>query len=210
MGRDTELAAGVPEGYPRGAERDVRIGNGEVVHIRPIRADDAAMLMAFHATLSPESVYFRFFNFHAELTAHEVQHFTEVDYEDRLALVVLVGSRMVAVGRYDRLGGTDEAEVAFLVHDDYQDLGIGTLLADELARAARTHGIRVFQAETLSHNAAMLEMFRRIGFPVETHYEDGVVAVRFSIDPVPAYREALARREGARLAGIGEESKGSC
>ena len=210
MGRDARLAAGVPDGYPRGAERDAKIGNGEVVHVRPIRAEDAAMLVAFHASLSPESVYLRFFNFHAELTAHEVRHFTEVDYKDRFALIVLAGDRMVAVGRYDRLGGTNVAEVAFLVHDDYQDLGIGTLLADELARGARTHGIGVFQAETLSHNASMLEMFRRIGFPVETHYEDGVVRVRFSIEPVPAYREALARRERSRLAGIGEETKGSC
>lgn len=210
MGSDTELAAGVPDGYPRGAARDARIGNGEVVHIRPIRADDAAMLVAFHASLSPESVYFRFFNFHAQLTAREVHHFTEVDYKDRFALVVLAKDRMVAVGRYDRLGGTEEAEVAFLVHDDYQDLGIGTLLADELARVARSHGIGVFQAETLSHNAAMLEMFRRIGFPVETHYEGGVVRVCFSIEPVPAYREALARREAARLVVIGEETGGSC
>ena len=210
MNGEGELAARVQDGYPRGAERDVRIDVGEVVHIRPIRADDATMLRAFHASLSPESIYLRFFNFHAELSDREVEHFTQVDYEDRLALIVLARGAMVAVGRYERLAGTDEAEVAFLVRDDYQGHGIGTLLADELARAARTHGIRVFQAETLSHNAAMLELFRRIGFPVETRYEGGVVKVRFPIEPVAVYLEALARREAARRAGTGEQDGGSC
>ncbi len=199
-----------PRDYPCDAARDVRISNGEVVHIRPIRPDDAAALIAFHASLSPESIYFRFFDFHAELSASEVRHFTRVDYKDRFALVVFAGDRMVAVGRYDRIARTDEAEVAFLVHDDYQDQGIGTLLADELARAARSHGIRVFCAEALSHNAAMLEMFRRIGFPIETRAEQGMVTVRFSIEPAPAYLEALARREAARLVGSAAGSKGSC
>lgn len=210
MGSEAKLVAGEPpDGYPRDAERDVRIGSGEIVHIRPIRPDDAAMLTAFHASLSAESIYFRFFNFHAELSEREVRHFTRVDYKDRLALIVLAGDRMVAVGRYDRLSGTDEAEVAFLVRDDYQDQGIGTLLADELARAARSHGIGAFQAETLSHNAAMLEMFRRVGFPIETRYEEGVVRVHFSIEPAPAYLEALARREAVRQVGIGEGTRGS-
>ena len=210
MDGDGDPAAGVQDGSLRRQERDVRIGNAEVVHLRPIRPDDAALLRGFHASLSPESIYLRFFNFHAELSDQEVEHFTHVDYEDRLALIVLKGGAMVAVGRYDRLAGTDEAEVAFLVRDDYQGQGIGTLLADELARAARAQGIRVFQAETLSHNAAMLEMFRRIGFQVETRYEGGVVKVRFPIEPVPPYLEALARREAARLTGAGEGTGGSC
>ncbi len=207
-GGEVTLVAGEPAGYSRDVERDVRIGNGAVVHIRPIRPDDAAKLRAFHASLSAESIYFRFFNFHAELSEREIRHFTRVDYKDRLALVVLDGDRMVAVGRYDRLAGTDEAEVAFLVRDDYQGQGIGTLLADELARVALRHGISVFQAETLPNNAAMLEMFRRVGFPVQTRYEGGVVKVRFSIEPVPAYARALARREAFRRVVIGEGDGG--
>jgi GNAT superfamily N-acetyltransferase len=189
-----------PPGYPRGAERDVRIGEGEVVHIRPIRPGDAALLVSFHASLSRESIYLRFFNLHPVLSTHEVEVFTQVDYEARLALIVLAGGRLIAVGRYDRVAGSDDAEVAFVVADDHQHQGIGTLLADELARAARVQGIRAFVADTLAENVAMLEMFYGTGFPVETHFEEGVVKVRFPIEPVPAYLEALASREASRQA----------
>lgn len=199
-----------PPGYLRDIERDVRIRNGQIVRVRPIRPDDAAMLVAFHASLSPQSIYLRYFNFHPVLTTREVERFTRVDYVDRLALVVLAGERLVAVGRYDRVAGTDEAEVAFVVKDDYQHQGIGTLLADELARAARATGIRVFVADTLAENAAMLEMFHGMGFPVESGFEEGVVKVRFPIQPVPAYLDALGRREATRLAGIGREEPEPC
>jgi GNAT superfamily N-acetyltransferase len=191
---------------PRTAERDVRIRSGQIVHIRPILASDAASLVAFHASLSPEAVYLRFFNFHPVLTAREVQRFTHVDYVARLALVVLDDDRFVAVGRYDRVAGTDEAEVAFVVKDDYQHQGIGTLLGDELARAARQQGIRTFAADTLAENTAMIEMFHGMGFPVETHFEEGVVKVHFPIEPVPTYLEALARREATRLV-VGEDGR---
>ncbi len=197
-GGEAAHTQGSPVGYPHKAERDVRISNGQLVHIRPIRPDDAAMLVAFHACLSPLSVYLRFFNFHPVLTAKEVERFTHVDYVDRLALVVLTQNRLIAVGRYDRITGTDEAEVAFVVEDDFQHQGIGTLLADELARAARVQGIQVFVADTLAENAAMLEVFHGTGFPVETRFEEGVVKVRFPIGLVPSYLEALARREATR------------
>ncbi len=197
-----------PPGYPFKAERDVRIRDGRCVHVRPIRPDDAPRLVAFHSSLSPQSVYLRFFNFHPVLTAREVERFTHVDYADRLALVVLSGGRLVAVGRYDRVEGTDEAEVAFVVADGFQHQGIGTLLADELARAARVQGIRVFAADTLPENVPMLEMFRGTGFPVETRFEEGVVKVRFSIEPVPAYLEALARREASRVVDPADADRG--
>ena len=206
----------VPDGSenPSKWERDARIGDGQVVHVRPILPDDAAMLVKFHASLSPQSVYLRFFNFHPELSSREVERFTHVDYAARLALIVLAEDRLVAVGRYDRVEGTDEAEVAFVVEDSYQNLGIGTLLADELARAARVQGIGVFVADTLTENAPMLEMFAKTGFPVTTSFEEGVVKVRYSIDPVREYLEVLARREAARLVGArgdaGREAGAPC
>ncbi len=210
------MTSTVPDGSKnRGRwERDARIGDGQVVHVRPIVPGDAAMLVKFHASLSPKSVYLRFFNFHPELSAREVERFTRVDYCARFALVVLAEDRLVAVGRYDRVEGTDEAEVAFVVEDAYQNLGVGTLLADELARAARVQGIGVFVADTLTENAGMLEMFRKTGFPVATRFEGGVVKVRFSIAPVREYLDALARREAARLLGArgdaGREAGAPC
>lgn len=202
-GLDARQVGAVPPMCPVELERRVSTRAGEVVLLRPIRPEDAPLLVEFHAALSPRSIYMRFFSFHPELTAREVERFTCVDYVDRLALVVEVEGHLVAVGRYERIAGSDDAEVAFVVNDGYQHQGLATLLADELARAARAQGIRAFVAETLAENAEMLEVFYGIGLPVHSCFHDGVVKLRFPIEPTRAYVEALGRREAQRAVAAG-------
>jgi GNAT superfamily N-acetyltransferase len=156
---------------------------GTKVHVRAIRPDDASRLVTFHLALTPKSVYRRFFSIHPKLSEAEVERFTCVDYVDRLALIAEVGDRMVAVARYDRLAGTSEAEVAFVVTDELQHHGIATLLLELLAHAAWRSGITAFVASTLAENRAMLGVFTGSRFDVNTHLECGVVEVRFMIDP---------------------------
>jgi len=152
-------------------------------------------MSAFHESLSTRSVYRRFFFAHPRLSPGEVERFTTVDYVDRMAFVVVDGVRIVGVGRYERLQGSDEAEVAFVVTDVYQRRGIGALLLDHLADVARTHGITVFIAQTLSENRDMLGVFLASGFPVVTSSEGGTVSVRFPIAPCDAYLRARKRRK---------------
>ena len=173
---------------------------GSIVQVRPIRADDGPRLLAFHRQLSPSSVYRRHFFVHPELSEAETEYFSRVDYLDRLALIAEDSGRLIAVGRYDRSPGTAEAEVAFVVADAYQHLGIGTMLLDHLADAARPVGITTFIASTLADNRTMLDVFLHSGFPVTTSSSGSVVGVRVSIGPrdprgacrpaVPTYRAA--------------------
>ncbi len=58
--------------------------------------------MAFHGRLSEDTVYARFFSSKPTLSAAEVERFTHVDHDDRVALVAELGDRLVAVARYDR------------------------------------------------------------------------------------------------------------
>jgi GNAT superfamily N-acetyltransferase len=167
-------------------------------NLRPIRPDDADLLVGFHSRLAPRSTYLRFFTFHPTLSAGEVERFTLVDYVDRLALVVEVEGKLIAVARLDRHVGTSEAEVAFVVADDYQHHGIGSLLLDELARAARARGITTFLADTLSENHTMLDVFRHSGFEMSTNTEYGTVTLRFGIGLTEAYRVALSARDQTR------------
>ena len=182
------------DGYPDHLGVDERLRDGTTVRFRPIRPDDGAALAAFHDGLSPQSVYRRFFFVHPHLTEAEILRFTRVDYADRMAYVVVDGARIVGVGRYERIDGGDEAEVAFVVTDDHQHLGIGTLLLDHLADAARTRGIARFTAQTMTDNRDMLGVFLASGFPVTSSSDAGTVTLRFPIEPVDAYREARASR----------------
>ncbi len=190
----------LPAGYPRELERDLAGPGGLRYHLRPIVPDDAAGLVEFHAHLSPHSVYLRFFTYHPTLSDAEVARFTQVDYENRLALVVTDGQRLVAVGRFDRPPGGTEAEVAFIVADEHQHHGLGSLLLDTLAEAGRRRGVETFKADTLAENAAMLDVFRHAGFPISSGIDYGTVTLRFPIELTEQARAALAGREETRRA----------
>jgi GNAT superfamily N-acetyltransferase len=168
--------------YPQELESDLVVGDRNF-RLRPIRPDDMESLDAFHHRLSQESVYRRYFGFHPELSKQELRHLTQVDYVDRLALIVEDGSDLVAVGRYDRYPGTSDAEVAFVVRDDYQHLGLGGYLLHRLAQAARARGVRRFRAETLATNRGMMAVFLHSGFHVTTSVSCGEISVRFLLDP---------------------------
>ena len=147
-----------------GAGTAVVLGDENSARVRVIGADDGDALRAFHARLSPESIVLRFFGPHPRLSDAEVERFTHVDGVDRVALVAERASEIVAVARYDRAPGTDEAEVAFVVNDAFQGQGLGTVLLREVANAARRHGIQWLIADTLSENFRMLNVFRHAGY----------------------------------------------
>lgn len=173
----------IADQFPAELVCDVQTLDGAIVHMRPIRPGDGTRLMKFHEGLSSQSVYRRFFYMHQRLSSAEIERFTHVDYVDRLALVVVDGERLVAVGRYERIPETSEAEVAFVVADEFQHHGIGTLLLEHLSDAAVTRGITTFVAQTLTENHDMLDVFMKSGFTVTTSSSYGTVILRFSIEP---------------------------
>lgn len=182
-------------GYPAELVRDVETRNGKIVRLRPIQPEDGEGLMEFHQHLSLRTVYRRFFFVHPKLSAAEIEHFTHVDYVNRLALVVEHDGLLVAVGRYDRTPGTADAEVAFVVADEFQHHGLGTILLEHLAEAAWKNGISVFVAQTLAENRDMLDVFMKSGFQVTSSRDYGTVSVRFPIEPDDSYRAACVARQ---------------
>ena len=184
----------MPPAYPAHWEADVVLRDGYTCHIRPITADDADLLVAFHAQLSAETIYFRFFAPYPELTDRDVARFTHVDYDDRVALVATEGGELIAVARYDRLDARD-AEVAFVVRDDHQGRGLGAVLLEHLAAAAWERGVRRFVAEVLPSNRKMLATFREAGYAVSQRMEDGIFHVRFDLEPTEQVLSVRAARE---------------
>jgi GNAT superfamily N-acetyltransferase len=184
--------------YPADLEQEV-VSCDEPLRfrLRPIRSDDGQKLVAFHDHLSDRSSYLRFFSVHPHLSPKEVERFTHVDYENRLALVAELDRRLIGVGRFDRRPQRDEAEVAFVVADDYQHHGIGSLLLDELATAASDRGISTFVADTLHENHPMLDVFFHSGFDVTSHCDVGTVSLRFPLASTPRYEAARANRRAS-------------
>ncbi len=156
------------------------------VHVRPIVADDEPLLHEAVAAMSERTVYFRFFSPIKRMSDALAHRLAVVDYHDRFALVATTHKpagkeRIVGVARYDRAAHTDVAEVAVAVIDEFQRRGLGSVLLAELARVARTNGIRTFQLIVLPENQEMLGLLRKMGWIHQAKLVGGVYEISFEL-----------------------------
>jgi RimJ/RimL family protein N-acetyltransferase len=162
---------------------NVVLRDGSVVALLPMVPHEAERLVRFHGRLSAETTRRRFFSVHPELSSTELERFTRVDHIDREAFIAVGDGEIVGVGRFDRLGDRDTAEVAFVVVDSWQGRGVGTALFAHLVDRARELGVSRFVAETLPENGPMLAVFRHAGLPITERLARGVVDVIIELRP---------------------------
>jgi len=180
---------------PTGAsEGSLPLRDGAVVFIRPIRPDDAARLVVFHAGLSRETLVQRFFHRTPPLSPAQATQLACVDYADRMALVATCGAEqdapnaaIIAVARYDRTQA-DQAEVGVVVADEWQGRGLGSALFHRLAAYARARGIQTFVALTMTSNTRVLGLVRRSGYPYTALAPSVEVELRLDISGGPVLR----------------------
>jgi ribosomal protein S18 acetylase RimI-like enzyme len=139
--------------------------------------------------MSERTVYFRFFSPIKRMSDALAHRLAVVDYRDRFAIVATTPKphgakqkeRIVGVARYDRARDTDVAEVAVAVIDEFQRRGLGSVLLAELARVARSQGIRSFQLIVLPENGEMLGLLRKMGWIHQAKLSGGVYEISFEL-----------------------------
>ncbi len=188
--------------YPRHWEADVVAADGATAHLRPITPEDADAVVDFHSRLSERTRYYRYFSPYPTIPPRDLKRFVEVDHHDAVALVVWLGEEIIAIGRYVRLAAEDgepspSAEVAFVVRDDHQGRGLGSILLEHLAAAAEEIGIRRFVAEVLTENRAMLRTFRQAGYDVTRAMEGSTLHLEFDVAATERSTEVSRAREQA-------------
>jgi len=144
-----------------------RLRDGRDVEIRALRPDDKDDMLAAIGRTGTQSLQRRFFAVKRGFSDNEIVFFMNIDFANHVALVALAeeeGRRViVGGGRYIVTEGA-KAEIAFVVIDDYQGQGLGTLLMRHLAVVARAAGLKELMAEVLPENAAMRKVFSKFGF----------------------------------------------
>jgi len=99
-----------------------------------------------------------------------MEDLSQIDYIKNLTMVAIVGEfgfgRVVAVGEYLLDAEENNAEIAFSVSRDFQGKGIGRILIQKLAEAARENGISGMHAYTSSHNKRMLKLFKLLPYKI--------------------------------------------
>ncbi len=163
--------------------------SGFLGELRPLLPSDRPAYLELLSKLSPQSRRLRFFT-PAPPTERMINYFLDIDFIDHFAWVVLDRSRDphtgCGVARFIR--GTSDlhrAEAAFVVIDDYQAMGIGTIMLGAVAVAAEAVGITTLTAEVLDENEGMRAVFGRVD-PVWTRPDRGVLAATMSVDVVRA------------------------
>ena len=163
---------------------------GETVTIRPIRAEDEPLMVAFHKRLSEDTVYQRYFQMMTvgRRTAHEaLTRICFVDYDREMVLVAErrdtnTGERsIVAIADLTKLYNTKKAEVAVVVRDDCQRHGLGFELIRRLVDVARDERLENVVATTMTENRGMCAVFRRLGFTLSTEPGDDTVEAALTL-----------------------------
>lgn len=172
--------------YPAQYIRPWHMKDGTMLNIRPIRPEDEPLMVQFHEGLSEHSVYMRYF--HALKLDQRVAHdrLTRICYIDYDREMVLVAVRrqpvreIAGVARLSKVYGTDEAEFAVLISDDYQGQGLGSELLERLIQVARDEGdIGRVVAHMLPENLGMKRVAEKLGFNL--HFEERMLKAELPI-----------------------------
>jgi len=171
--------------YPSELERNEALRDGTEIFFRPVKPTDEFALSEMLYSLSEESVRKRYMTRTVAFPHRDVQQLTNIDYENKLAIVGVVpgvaGEEIVGIGQYFMEAGEKQAEVAFIVHDEWQKKGMGTLLLKFLSEVAQKKGVKRFHAKVLPENKAMLAVFNNSGYNVKTEFDGEVYDITYDL-----------------------------
>jgi len=131
------------------------------VGLAQLERTDGEALHRLFFRLSPATLYRRF---HSPIVRPEQAHperLLDIDHHDREAVVAVVDGEIVGVARYARWLGTDSADLAVVVADEWQRQGLATRMLSSLAGLAVSAGIEIFTATVQSDNRPALGLLKR-------------------------------------------------
>ncbi|HMA46433.1 MAG TPA: GNAT family N-acetyltransferase, partial [Frankiaceae bacterium] len=192
------MSGGTVPADPAGADplvADAVLADGRLVHLRPVRPQDAPALLELHDKLSETSLYMRFFTISPASARWFVDRVTRPPAPEHAGLVAEVEGRLVGVAAYERLDDPTSAEISFTVADAQHGRGVGTLLLEHLVAVARARGVTRFVGEILSNNVKMLTLLVDAGLSVSRRWRNGVICVDVPLREDEAYRAAVDERD---------------
>ncbi|OQX16113.1 MAG: GNAT family N-acetyltransferase [Desulfobacteraceae bacterium IS3] len=158
--------------YPNQHESNVTTKEGVNLSVRPIRPEDADLFVKMFESLSPQSVYFRFFSPIKHLRHDMLARFTQTDYDREIALVAIretpeSGEEMLGSARVITEYNPKHAEFSVLVRDSWQGKGIGACLLEKCLEIAQGWDIEKVWGIVLPENRQMIALGKKLGFDIK-------------------------------------------
>ncbi len=143
----------------------LQLKNGKTMTFRPLLPSDEIAYRNFFYSLDEETVFLRFFHSITIFSRKMAQdHWANMDYRKNISLIGVVQHRgikeIATIGTYAEIDDK-WAEVAFVVREDYQRLGIASYIFKELEKIASANGFQGFFASILPENQSMLEVCKK-------------------------------------------------
>lgn len=141
----------------------------KTIYFRPLRPSDQKAIQDFFYSHRPETIYQRYLTNVEALPHTEAQARVSVDYNQDMAIAGFNDwtpyAQMICLGRYIRHKNHD-AEIGFVVKENYQGLGLGSFMCEHLIEAAKNHKIIKLFAYVAYSNVTMIKIFKKNGFLV--------------------------------------------
>ena len=182
--KDQAFISGVQGEYPESLEAYKTTRTGLDLLLRPVKLSDEPLLKDFFYSLSNDSMYKRFMSSRTDMLHERLQPFVVIDYTKEMVILAVVPQEkkelILGMAQYLIDERSHTAEVAFVVRDDHQDMGIGAELLSYVTYLARKSGLLGFTAAVLMDNRHMLQLFESMGFIIEKRAEGGVYELKMS------------------------------
>ncbi len=167
--------------FLEGYKQTLELKSGRTIEFRPLLPSDEFAYRNFFYSLQERTIYYRFF-YKMKLFSHEVvqKQWASVDYRKNMSLIGLVQKKghqeIMAIGSYAE-ADEDWAEVAFVVREDFQGMGIASYLLGMLEGIGRENGYSGFMATVLRENSGMIHVFKKRYPNAKTVNAEGEVEV---------------------------------
>jgi acetyltransferase len=170
--------------YPKKYEVLWRLRDGRTVLLRPIKPEDEPLWLEMFQNFSEESIRYRFFQIIKE-TPHEVRvRYCNIDYDREIAIVAELTEdgrrRILGVVRLIIEPGGKSGEIAFIVADPWQGLGLGTKMVDYVIEICKDRGLETIYGITLPDNYRAISLMKMMGFALE-YLDDGTVKATLNL-----------------------------
>jgi putative acetyltransferase len=160
----------IDPGYPKEWEKNVTLKNAQEVFLRPELSTDTEMLWEMFSTISEDSLD----NLVLPFTRERIESWTSnIDYDKNLPILAVVkegkhriiGSASLSFNSAEAL--KHKAELGITVHDDYQNMGLGTAMVNHLLDIARKKHLKKVFLLVNTDNSKAIHVYEKCGFQIE-------------------------------------------
>jgi len=158
--------------YPNDLETIFVAKNGRQILFRPEKSDDTEMLWEMFSTLSEDSIS----NLITPINREKIESWTSnINYKLVLTIVGVVvdkeGVQHIVSSASLKFNNQEafkhKAELGITVHDNYQNLGIGTALINYLLAIAKKMNLKKVHLHVNTKNRKAIELYKKAGFKIE-------------------------------------------